>query len=650
MSDRGLAAVLGAAILFAARCTILPGIEAVIISWFRGRPRVDRPAVLGPLFWYELTRLARRGQQPKLRALYAGVLLVGLLVTYLNEFHEVNPIRLVLGGEEMNFPLDRMASFSQRFLATFLFCQLAGVILITPVYAGGAIPEERDRGTLDFLRSSLLTNREIVAAVLTARLLFVVGLVLTGLPVLGLTMLFGGVDLGQLAGGFVVALMTVLSLGTFCLYLGVRGRGLREVLIWVNSAVALVAVFGACCWCLPVLGTSSPFTATYMLLNPPSGPGPGWYSMDVMVGLFVATHGTLAMIFTWRATALIRVPAPAWVVAASRARRRAATRAPATPTSGPRHSLPVHPSPELDTPGPRRRERPALRSFRVPRLGAEDPLLWKERYFSGRMPGVERGMLSGCAAMAVVLVVFPIGLWLFVAVFELVAKGQDPAGVLNPIAKTVGYAAAVALAPAVGIRAAGAVARERERQTLDALLSLPIPRARVLRAKWLAPLLWTRYWLAGVGAVILVAGAFGSVHLLGLVVGVALLGAFIPFANTLGLWLSVRCQSATRAVTWFAVVLIGLFLAPLLLSTLTRSAFQLAGDEVAGTVAEQFVDAASVPNAVYEALFRWGEFRRTDGDRHSLSVVSGLVAAAVYGVAGWVLWRDAVRRFEREGK
>ena len=47
---------------------------------------------LGPLFWHELVRLARRGTQPRLRAVYAGLLLVGLLVIYLRVFSDTDPV------------------------------------------------------------------------------------------------------------------------------------------------------------------------------------------------------------------------------------------------------------------------------------------------------------------------------------------------------------------------------------------------------------------------------------------------------------------------------------------------------------------------------------------------------------------------------
>jgi ABC-type transport system involved in multi-copper enzyme maturation permease subunit len=629
MTDWGLTVAVAAAVLFAAACTVLPGAAAVVGSLVRPG---QRSGVLGPLFWYELTRLARRGQQPKLRALYAGILLVGLLVTYLNEFREVNPITLIFGRAEQLFPLDRMASFSERFLTTFLFCQLVGVVIITPVYAGGAVPEERDRGTLDDLRASLLTNREIVAALFTARLVFVGGLVVTGLPILGLTLLFGGIDPNALIGGFVIALMTVLSLGGFSLYMGVQGRGLREVLIWAYSVAGLVAVVGGCCWCFPGLGSSSPFTMTLLLLEPPSTLR--WGSdLDVYLNLFVLVHGVAAVALTWLATARVRVPPPAWRKAVTRIKRK---------------ELPQDDEPEFEPSGRRRRERPAPRSFRAPRVGAEDPLLWKERYFSGRMPGFDRGFLAGCAASVVAIIVFVVGLWLFVAFVELVVKREDPSDILNPLARYSAFAAAVALAPAVGFRAATAVGRERQRRTLDALFSLPVDRRDVLRAKWFAPLLWAQYWFVGVAVVVGIAAATGSVHPLGLFVAAVLLAAFVPFCDTLGLWLSVRCQSATRAVTWFAVVLLALFLAPLLLSTLTRAAFQLAGYAELGGYSDHAVEALSVPHTAHGALFRWGDWE--SHFRNTAAVLSGLTAAAGYAVTARVLWWDAARVFEKEGR
>ena len=92
--------------------------------------------IVGPLFWYELVALARRGQQPRLRALLVGLLLVGLFVTYVSEFRGQELAGLTGGAR-----LDQSARFAGAFLNAFLIAQLLAVILITPAVVGGAITE-----------------------------------------------------------------------------------------------------------------------------------------------------------------------------------------------------------------------------------------------------------------------------------------------------------------------------------------------------------------------------------------------------------------------------------------------------------------------------------------------------------------------------
>src|SRR5437763_1156186 len=170
--------------------------------------------LLGPLFRYELTRLARRGLQPRLRAVFATLLLGALLLTYLQEFAGVNPARVVFRLDRP-LPIDRASAFANRFLHAFLVVQLVVVVIVTPAIAGGAMSEEKERRSLDFLLSSPLTSREIVLGKFAARLVFLGGVVLTGLPILTLTMFFGGVDGGTLLAGYAITLLTMLSLGAF---------------------------------------------------------------------------------------------------------------------------------------------------------------------------------------------------------------------------------------------------------------------------------------------------------------------------------------------------------------------------------------------------------------------------------------------------
>src|SRR5262245_6186358 len=127
--------------------------------------------MFGPLFRHELTRLARRGLQPKLRAAFAGLLLAVLFLAYLAAFPGVGPLRLITRIDE---PLttESASRFGERFLVVFLFAQAAVVVLVTPAVAAGAIGEEKDRRSLDLLLTTSLTSWEIVTGKLAARLVF----------------------------------------------------------------------------------------------------------------------------------------------------------------------------------------------------------------------------------------------------------------------------------------------------------------------------------------------------------------------------------------------------------------------------------------------------------------------------------------------
>ena len=173
--------------------------------------------MLGPLFWYELKRLARRGLQMKLRAAFAVLLLVVLFLALSRGIPGISPVELITA---IDTPLttERASRFGERFLVTFLFAQAAVVVLITPAIAAGAIGEEKERGSLDLLLTTQLTNAEIIVGKFLARLAFVAALLLTGLPVVTLVTFLGGVDADRLLAGNAISLLTIVSLGAFTVY------------------------------------------------------------------------------------------------------------------------------------------------------------------------------------------------------------------------------------------------------------------------------------------------------------------------------------------------------------------------------------------------------------------------------------------------
>ena len=372
-----------------------------------------------------------------------------------------------------------------------------------------------------------------------------------------------------------------------------------------------------------------------MLIHPQAMPSEPLFWVNV--GVFTLLHGAAAAVFTVLAVVRVRSAPP-------RKRQAPMRRVPrqamviAAPVNAP-----TAPEPDddwEDVPLPR-----ARRTFVVPRLGHADPLVWKERYFSGRLSWAESGALSGCGIAALSIVGFIIGMVLFFSALQDVTRGRWIGGSVNPVARLTVTGAAMLLGIGLGVRAAGSVARDRQQRTLDGLLSLPVSRAELLRAKWMAPLLWAQRWLWATVVVAVGALLIGGVHPLGFAAAAIQVVGWLAFTTTLGLWLSVGCRTATRATVYLIVWVLALWIGPLVLMPLIVAVFGHVGGSVS---------ALSLPVGLWEGLFSWREFDEEGFGRYPelwrMTRAVGMLAGLGYAVGAGVLWLDAVRRFEREGK
>src|SRR5262245_54765123 len=111
--------------------SLSPGL---LVSW----------SFLGPVFFYDVVRSARRQRAVLFRCLYALVLLVVLCWVYGTWFAEQGN----RGGwfEDGSAAAVELTRFAERFFDTFFVVQYAAVLVLTPVYASGAIAEEKERG------------------------------------------------------------------------------------------------------------------------------------------------------------------------------------------------------------------------------------------------------------------------------------------------------------------------------------------------------------------------------------------------------------------------------------------------------------------------------------------------------------------------
>lgn len=172
--------------------------------------------LFGPIFAKELVEMARRARYYLSRVIYGGVLLFVLFVIFQVEYVRMQ----VFGASSIHF----MAEMAEDFFLAILWVQYCAVLFFVPLFLCGAIAGEREQKTLELLFTSGLSNREIVFGKLGSRIAAVVALVLTGLPVIALTMLFGGVNPTILWQAMLTTLVGILFAGSLSIYCSATTR------------------------------------------------------------------------------------------------------------------------------------------------------------------------------------------------------------------------------------------------------------------------------------------------------------------------------------------------------------------------------------------------------------------------------------------
>src|SRR5262249_3198766 len=111
----------------------------------------------------------------------------------------------------------------------------------------------------------------------------------------------------------------------------------------------------------------------------------------------------------------------------------------------------------------------------------------------------------------------------------------------------------------VAVRAAGSITGERDRQTLDSLLTSPLDSNDILTGKWLGSMLSMRRGWIWLGGIYFLALWCGGINFIGLVLVVAAWLVFASVVGLIGLWYSSAGRSTMRAtvLTLVTVLLAG---------------------------------------------------------------------------------------------
>lgn len=187
------------------------------------------------LAWRDLRMMARRKSTYVLRILFAGGLVLIAAVSWIGR-----------SDPDLDMDIEALARFGQQFF--YLLSAVSAVLvgLLAPVFTGGAIAQEKERGTLALLLSTQLGQEGFVLGKLISRLSPLFILITASMPLFASCMLFGGVG----AKHVLLLAANLFAIGLLCASVGLLFSALSSRTY--EAILITYAVLGAYA-CLPPL-------------------------------------------------------------------------------------------------------------------------------------------------------------------------------------------------------------------------------------------------------------------------------------------------------------------------------------------------------------------------------------------------------------
>jgi ABC-type transport system involved in multi-copper enzyme maturation permease subunit len=495
--------------------------------------------LFGPVLFYDMVRTARRSRYSLIRILYGGFLFVTLC--YLVMILALTPR---MGGQPLR-PRDT-AMVAEWFFAFYMIVQVVIVVVLTPAYVAGAIAEEKDRKTLEFLMATDLDNREVVFSKLLSRLANMTLLLLTGLPILSILQLMGGVDPELMLAGFAGVGLTMLGIASISILFSTLMKKPRDAIsvtylfLLAYGSVATVPLIIPGTWVMmPIWFGENPPTLRDAIQVLNAG-NPIAAIRDVIVAIEGGNRGARTNLaaelpgiltrYTWFHLALSAF-CIAWSILRVRAIALKQTPAGTTMTMRWWEHL-----------------RPRVGGF---------PMLWKEFFIEGR---TKVNWLVWIAALVIVVLTLGSGFWIVGDnFFHERGFGRQFREAMNIWFRVAGTAVGCLSILMLGVRAATCITSERERDTFDSLITTPMSGDGMLLAKVVGNLTSVRpawFWFA---AILLLALVTGGLNPLAVPLILAAWFVYAVFVTLLGTMFSVFCKSSiwSALFTMIATLFLG---------------------------------------------------------------------------------------------
>jgi ABC-type transport system involved in multi-copper enzyme maturation permease subunit len=202
---------------------------------------------------------------------------------------------------------------------------------------------------------------------------------------------------------------------------------------------------------------------------------------------------------------------------------------------------------------------------------------------------------------------------------------------------------------AVAVRAATTVSNERDRQTMDSLLTTPLDSTTILFGKWVGAILavrWGWLWLGLIWGIGLVTT---GLHVLALPLVVGAWLVYAAFLSNLGLWFSAVCKTSLRATFWTIMTTLMCFGGHWLCWLCCLPIFiigQGPPGSIFGDIAQFQLFGLTPPLALGMLAFQGEEFREMGNHDEPIRFVAyALFGLVIWGAAALGLWGATCARF-----
>jgi len=288
----------------------------------------------------------------------------------------------------------------------------------------------------------------------------------------------------------------------------------------------------------------------------------------------------------------------------------------------------------------------------VPQAGArhkarapvgELPMLWKEISVEG---GIRLNWAAGLLLVIIFLVTMAPGVYMIIAHFWDI-PGNRPGDQwfsreMNVWVRMAGTVVASLTLLSVAVRASTSIGSERDKQTLDSLLTSPMDSDTILWAKFLGNLLSMRMawlWLGIIWGVGLITG---GLHPFALPLLLIAWFVFASFFTILGLWFSMAARTTMRATVYTMLSTIGLSVGHWLIWLCCGPLFLFVGNAGSQTIPEVFAKfqfGMTPPFALAMLAFMGEDFSNNFGSDEMVGFIFfSIFGIFLWGVAALIFW------------